>query len=673
LHVSEILRIGISIADGLEASHRRSVVHRDIKPENVWLETKDGSSPNDSQVKLLDFGLAQYEQQDIQLTDPGMLIGTPAYMAPEQANGLPADARSDLFSLGSVLYVLASGKLPFSGSTAMATLRAVAQQRATPIGELRPDLPKALVAVIEKLHAKGPALRFATAGDVANELRRISESAVLASGPVQTRDSERGARNYSLRLRPSWWKLASGVLLIVLVGLCVCEAAGITRIRQAFKTSPPTVVSAPSAPEVASPPAAVEAPLAKHESGLDKIRPLEFKAKSPVEHIVPIPESNALLFTCRDDAMLYGINEHGATVEIGRHDGPIRALCCSPDGSRAVTGGDDGTVRVWSLADARPRDALTGPEGNYFRISGFTDPYAVVRCRDGFMVFDEVNGKKEFFSFGKPGHRVLWGFKRALELNPKLAEHIGPALNDAVDPFDRALGFQMFEGGALLCEMKTARISWVTNARKAPPPRQRPLSQFKSMHALKEHSAPVTACAISPDGERAVSIGADALLCEWNIKDGALIRKFAIPASLAVAYVHDGKSVLLGTRDESATIVDLDKQQRVRNLTGHQGKVNAVATTRKYLYTAGDDGAIRIWNAATGELFRMAIKHKSPILTLTTMLNDEFMASKSGDGQIYFWDVMYIVGRPVGECFVNGNVHTVGFSSIISSCRSRCS
>jgi len=665
LNLHEILRIGIAVADGLEASHRRGIVHRDVKPENVWLESKGSRPLPDFQVKILDFGLAYNEQQDIHLTQEGMLIGTPAYMAPEQANGLPADVRSDFFSLGTVLYVLASGKLPFAGPNAITTLRAVAQQPAQPLGELCPDLPKALVAVIEKLHAKDPAQRFAAAADVAVELRRIAAGAFLplpdrageGSRTVETRDDAQRVR-YSRR------KLASAFLVIVLIGLGVCEAAGITRIRGVFKADPSTVVTEPRAPEVTSAPAADEAPLATHAPGPDKNLPLEFKAKSPVERIVPIPESSAVLYVCRDDATLYGVNERGTTVEIGHHDGPIRALCCSPDGSRAVTGGDDGMVRVWSLADARARDALTGPEGNYLRISGFVAPYAIVRSQDGLTVFDEANNKKEVFQFGKPGHRALWGFKRALEQDPKYAQHTGAALNDAVWAFDRALTLQMFEGGTLLCEMKSGRISKTTNAPGAPPLRQPPLSRFKSFDAVKQHSAPVTACAISPDGGRAVSIGADSLLCEWNIKDGTLIRKFSIPASLAVAYLIDGNSVLLGTSNESAIIVDLDKQKRVQNLTGHKGKVNAVATTSKYLYTAGDDCTIRIWDVPTRALFRLAIKHKSPVLTLNPMLNDEFLASTSGDGQIYFWDAMYIVGRPVGECVVNEKVHTVGFNEL---------
>ena len=237
LSVKEILRIGIAVADGLDASHGRGIVHRDIKPANVWLESAPGRRAEDGcltsaaaevsapfRVKLLDFGLAHHVEQDIRLTQEGMLIGTPAYMSPEQTNGLPPDARSDLFSLGTVLYFLASGQLPFTGSTTIATLRAIAEQTARPLGELRPDLPQPLIALIEKLHAKEPARRFASAADLASELRRISNSFAPARPKV-----------YAGRTVGRWKGLAAAALLLALIGLGACEAAGITHMMQALR------------------------------------------------------------------------------------------------------------------------------------------------------------------------------------------------------------------------------------------------------------------------------------------------------------------------------------------------------------------------------------------------------------------------------------------------------
>src|SRR3989442_15501626 len=102
-----VLRIGREIADGLQAAHERGLIHRDIKPANIWLEA------GRDRVKILDFGLARLNQADAQITSSGMIVGTPAYMAPEQASGDPVDGRADLFSLGVILYRMTTGHLPF--------------------------------------------------------------------------------------------------------------------------------------------------------------------------------------------------------------------------------------------------------------------------------------------------------------------------------------------------------------------------------------------------------------------------------------------------------------------------------------------------------------------------------------------------------------------------------
>src|SRR5205085_4060282 len=126
LPLGEVLRIGRETALGLAAAHAHGVVHRDIKPGNLWLEA--GSQ----RVKILDFGLARQEGSDIQLTQAGAVLGTPAFMAPEQAQGKAVDARSDLFSLGCVLYRMATGVLPFTGPDTMSLLLALTTQEPQP-------------------------------------------------------------------------------------------------------------------------------------------------------------------------------------------------------------------------------------------------------------------------------------------------------------------------------------------------------------------------------------------------------------------------------------------------------------------------------------------------------------------------------------------------------------
>ena len=162
-----ILRIGRETASGLSAAHRLGLVHRDIKPANIWLEAPNG------RVKILDFGQARAEREDVQITQVGSIMGSPAFMSPEQADGKPVSFSSDLFSLGCVLYRLCCGRLPFEGKTILSVLNALASHTPTPPLAFRPEIPKALSALVMRLLAKTPDARPASAQSVVDEIRTI--------------------------------------------------------------------------------------------------------------------------------------------------------------------------------------------------------------------------------------------------------------------------------------------------------------------------------------------------------------------------------------------------------------------------------------------------------------------------------------------------------------------
>ena len=178
--VAQLLKIGHETALGLAAAHARGLIHRDIKPANLWLEAPQG------RVKILDFGLARSVQEDVQLTGSGVVVGTPAYMAPEQARGVPVDHRCDLFSLGAVLYHLATGRRPFTGADTFAILSSLAMDVPASPHELNPAVSPALSALVMRLLAKRPEDRPQTAQEVAEELRRIhkGEQPAPADAPV---------------------------------------------------------------------------------------------------------------------------------------------------------------------------------------------------------------------------------------------------------------------------------------------------------------------------------------------------------------------------------------------------------------------------------------------------------------------------------------------------------
>ena len=166
LETVDVVRIGLQIARGLEAAHAIGLIHRDIKPANILLE---GSS--DASVKLTDFGLAR-AADDASFTRSGVIAGTPMYLSPEQATGGTIDHRTDLFSLGSVLYVMICGRPPFRAPTTLAVLNRIAEASPRPIPEILATVPDWLCNLITKLHAKHPDDRYRSAKDVADLLGR---------------------------------------------------------------------------------------------------------------------------------------------------------------------------------------------------------------------------------------------------------------------------------------------------------------------------------------------------------------------------------------------------------------------------------------------------------------------------------------------------------------------
>ncbi len=175
LPLAEILRIGRETARGLAAAAQAGLIHRDIKPANLWLEGAEG------RVKILDFGLARAAGDNSQLTQTGAIMGTPAYMAPEQARGETVTARCDVFSLGCVLYKMSTGLQPFKGTDPVSTLMAVAMEQPIPPLELNPGIPRELSDLVMKLLEKDPDRRPASAAEVVRTLEVLQGKPALAT------------------------------------------------------------------------------------------------------------------------------------------------------------------------------------------------------------------------------------------------------------------------------------------------------------------------------------------------------------------------------------------------------------------------------------------------------------------------------------------------------------
>ncbi len=237
LGIKEILRIGMQVASGLAAAHAQGLIHRDIKPSNILLENSV------ERVKITDFGLARVID-DASLSDLGTIAGTPGYMSPEQARGEMLDRRSDLFSLGSLLYAMCTGRAPFRAESALAVLKKVNEEEPRPIRSRNAEVPEWLVAIIAKLMAKRPGDRYQSASEVAEvlglhlaHLQQPTSLAPLASaGLPGLPDSRRPGRGVR-RPRAILAAMAGGIVLLAVPALLTLGSLGRRRPLDPFNAT----------------------------------------------------------------------------------------------------------------------------------------------------------------------------------------------------------------------------------------------------------------------------------------------------------------------------------------------------------------------------------------------------------------------------------------------------
>jgi anti-sigma factor RsiW len=600
LPTDEVLRIGREAAAGLAVAHGRGLIHRDIKPANLWLEDSVGRPSEPSglttgRVKVLDFGLVQaLTGEGAEGHRPGTILGTPAYMAPEQSRGQSVDSRADLFSLGCVLYRLATGRPPFQSDDALSLMMAVALDQPPPPRQVNPKLPAALDRLITRLMSKRPEDRPASAREVEAALRKLEEARRL--GPSRRR-----------------WLAATAAAVLVAAGLTAWGAA-----HWLPGEAPPVP---PDPGEVTFDYDEPDARLALRPGGGDEVvvdarrdravsLPPGDYALRPVASAgkrVPWP---ARVLVKSGEKQTVAIRLVGEVARHREHGLPVRgvAVCPRKDGLVVLSVGDDRTLTVWApggrekpLAlwhrDSPLRCVAVAPDGRTVATgSGDVGPRAVQVVR----FWDLDTGQR------LPGELKCQGQVNALAFSADGKWLLSAENDGTLLWWDRKPGVVEAEQARAHGGLGTFAVALLPDGKRALTAGgdgavvERALPGLEPIRTLTGHTAPVRGLAVLPGGKFAASAGQDAAVRVWDLAAGTA-REWAAPAPvLALAVSPDGARLLTGDADGVLRLWDLATQQEVIHFETFDGPakgLTAVAFTPdgRRAVSGGNDGSVRLW------------------------------------------------------------------------------
>jgi anti-sigma factor RsiW len=616
LELKEVLRIGMQAAQGLAAAHAQGLVHRDIKPANILLHN------GVARVKITDFGLAR-PADDATLTQSGIVAGTPQYMSPEQARGDAIDARTDLFSLGSVLYAMCTGRPPFRASTTMGVLKRVSDESPRTVGEINNDVPSWLADVIGKLHAKNRADRFQSAAEVADLLgRHLAELQQGMLAPVSTSTTSM-APVASRRLRFRTRARVTVALLSIIAGaLMVGEATGVTNVADfvatvlRINTGDGTLVIETDDPNI-------EVIVDGGDIRIHGAGPKEIRVRAGDHRIRAIkdgkelPIDQELVTVARDGRQIVRIRRvHGAPPPGGEAGPPVHGL---PVLTHVGTLRSS-VFRFHSLVFSPDAKTLFGAGSDF----AAKDPKAPVAS----------GGIVEMWQLATRNR--LWFWKKPAEIKAA-----------AFSPGSTTLATGDTGGTVRLGDVQRGDL-------------------LRTLHA---GTGPVNAVAFAPDGQTLATGNSDGRVRIVRVGSGEILKRFDCGAGQLIqclAYSPDGKILAVGGFDRPRLvprIADTDGNMNISDknadistvrlfevgswkeralLAGHHGAVTTLAFSPdgRLLATAGADRTIRLWHVSNGKLAAAFKGHKGRVNSLAFTPDGTLLLSGADDKTVKLWDVV---------------------------------
>ncbi|ATB30752.1 serine/threonine-protein kinase [Melittangium boletus] len=611
----------LAVAEAMAYAHSERIIHRDLKPANIlvggfgetvvidWGLAKDLSLLESEES--LDSLVPESSSSDGGLTRVGTVMGTPAYMPPEQAAGQSVDERADVYSLGAILYHLLAGSRPYEGHTSAQVLARVMDGPPLPLAHLQDGIPRDLLAIVTKAMARRPADRYATAREMAEDLRRFQTGQIV------------GAYEYSrMELLRRFLRRNRGAVVVTTVALLLFAALGAESFRQ--------VVSERDAAHMAQRRARALTDELLLTQARDSVEQGPNEALDSLRKLSPGFAQWSAARTIAADAQAHGF----ATVMRG-HTQPINDIAFTADGGFLVSASDDRTLRVWDLGPGGKPLLLRAhgdevwriqmlPEGQGFISSdkdGVLRQWSPVRGEDEVKdtLFATLPGPVSAMTVGCQGRCLLAATRTddllySWDLATGQARTFHTGVQGIEELVASPLGSWVFVNGHLDTSSALGDV-------------------VRGTFQVLKQSRP-TVGGFSADG-RLFTVDAQGSLHAWvpGTAQGSLLAR-ELGSGTALAFVPDTSWVAIGTREGVIRLWNSSTGQ-TRELHHHQGHVNSLDATSdgRYLASVGADRTAVLWELATGELRVVRGPRQQSRLVLFSP-DDRQLAVASFNGQV---------------------------------------